>query len=183
MELNDAINSRRAYRSLEYVEITEDTVKKLASSASLAPSCYNKQPWRLVFVYEPDALEKIKTALSSGNAWAKKASMIIAVFSKKDYDCMLEGRDYFLFDTGMAVGLLVLEATQLGLVAHPIAGYNEQRAKEILGLPDDVQVITLVVVGKKRGDDSELNEKQRELERNRPERIAMSEFAFYNKYK
>jgi nitroreductase len=52
----DAIEARRAYRSLDPVAITKNLIKDLARSASLAPSCFNYQPWRFIFVKDPDVL-------------------------------------------------------------------------------------------------------------------------------
>jgi nitroreductase len=151
MNVHDAIQGRRAYRSLEPVPITKETAKDLAEHASLAPSCFNHQPWRFDFAYGGKKLEGLKSSLSKGNGWASAASMIIAVSSRKDYDCDLEGREYYLFDTGLAVGLMLLRATELGLVAHPIAGYDEDAARKALGIGDDMTVITLVIVGKHSG--------------------------------
>ena len=91
------------YRSLEPVEITEELVRDLAESAQLTCSCTNNQPWRFVFAYAPDVLEELYGAMSRGNKWVQAASIIIAVFSKKDLDCVRSGgREYYLFDTGMA---------------------------------------------------------------------------------
>jgi nitroreductase len=109
----------------------------------------NSQSWRFVFVYEEEMLARFKETLSKGNAWALDSPLIAAVFSKREADCTLKHeRDYFLFDTGMAVGLLLLRATELGLIAHPIAGYRPEAVKEVLGIPDEFVVITLVVFGK-----------------------------------
>ena len=125
MDVKQAIQTRRAYRSLEPVEITEELVTALAESAQLAPSCFNNQPWRFVFAYDPDILKKLHGAMSKGNRWVEAGSMIIAIFSQKDLDCLIKGREYYLFDTGMATAFIMLRATELGLVAHPIAGYKE----------------------------------------------------------
>ncbi|MFX0069218.1 MAG: nitroreductase family protein [Candidatus Hodarchaeota archaeon] len=183
MDVEQAIKERRAYRSLEPVKITEDLVKDLAESIQLAPSCYNNQPWRFVFVYEDEMLKKMHTALTPGNKWAQHASMIVAVFSRIDYDCQLRGRDYFLFDTGIATAYLVLRATELGLVAHPIAGYSEEVVKEVLNIPEDMKVITLVIFGKHTKEIADyLSENQAELERKRPERLPLGDFAYLNKY-
>ena len=94
MDVKQAIKERRAYRSLEPVTITEELVRHLAESAQLAPSCFNNQPWRFAFVYQPEALKSMHPALSRGNEWAQAGSMIIAVFSKKDFDCVPKGREY-----------------------------------------------------------------------------------------
>ena len=183
MDVKEAIQKRRAYRSLDPVEITEDLINDLASHAQLSASCNNNQPWRFVFVYDPEMLKKLHEALSKGNEWAKSASMIIAVLSKKDYDCIIGERLYHQFDTGMATAFLILRATELGFVAHPIAGYSPEKTREVLGIPDDLEVITLVNVGKHASTiHSVLSEKQAASEKKRPERFPLEKFVFLNKY-
>ena len=71
----------------------------------------------------------------------------------------------------------------MGLVAHPIAGYDEEKVKEILGIPTEMRVITLVIVGKKSDTISPvLSEKQVAQEAERPERKALEAFVNKNKY-
>jgi len=181
MNLQEAINKRRAFRSLIPATINKELIDELAGAASLAPSCYNNQPWRFVFVYEPDRLLKLKKALTKGNEWALKGSMIIAVLSKEKDDCVLKNRIYHQFDTGMATALLLLKATELGLVAHPIAGYDEPTVHEVCNIPDEYTVITLIIVGKK--DDhthDNLTDWQKQSEQQRPPRKPLDEFAFHN---
>jgi nitroreductase len=183
MELTRLIEQRRAYRSLEPVSIDEKTVSALAEIACLSPSCFNNQPWRYVFVYDKKKLEMMFEALAKGNRWAHRASLIVAVVSKEEFDCRIKGRDYYLFDTGMATAFMILKATDLGLVAHPIAGFDEQKVKEILGVPEDRTVITLVIVGKHSETiGPELSEKQIEWEKKRPERLPLEKFAYRNGY-
>jgi nitroreductase len=182
MDVKQTIEKRRAYRSLEPVEITEDLIQDLARSAQLAPSCFNNQPWRFCFVYDKERLEKMKTTLSKGNEWAYDASMIIAVFSKKDLDCILKEREYYLFDCGLAVAFLILRATELGLVAHPIAGYHSEEVRKVLGIPDDMMVVTLIIVGRHSETVKPvLTPKQQEQELTRPERLPMEKFVFRNR--
>ena len=184
MDVTKAIETRRAYRSLAPIEITEELIKDLARHSILAPSCFNNQPIRYIFVYEPVILERLKTALSKGNAWAKAASMIVAVFGVEDSDCVLGERIYYLFDIGQATAFLQLRATELGLVAHPIAGFNPEMVKEILKIPHEMMVITLVIIGKKSEIlNLELSEKQVISEKKRPDRLSFEEFSFMNTYR
>ena len=184
MLLQETINVRRAYRSLLPVQITDDIIETLCRSAQLAPSCFNNQPWRYIFVRERQKLEELFNVLSKGNQWAKKTSMIIAVFSEKNLDCLIKKRVYYLFGTGMSVGFLLLKATELGLVTHPIAGFDEDKAKSILKIPDNMRLITLIIVGKHNPEiDPELNEKQQRDEKERPARKELSEFVYLDEYK
>jgi len=179
VDVRTAIHTRRAYRSLEPVEITDELVRDLAESAQLAPSCFNNQPWRFVFAHDPEVLKQLHGAMSRGNDWVQAASMVIAAFTREDLDCRIKGRDYYLFDTGMAVAFLMLRATELGLVAHPIAGYSEGEVKEILSIPEDMKLIVLVIVSKhSEAIGPLLSEKQVESENVRPERLPLGEFTY-----
>jgi nitroreductase len=183
MDVKQVIKKRRAYRSLEPVEITSELIDDLSECAQLTASCFNKQPWRFVFVYEPKMLKKMHEALSSGNEWAQKASMIIAVLSKKDYDCVIRDREYYQFDSGMATAHMILRATELGLVAHPIAGYSPRKTRDILKIPEDIDIIALVIVGKHSDKiNPDMSDKQIAAEKKRPERISIESFVFHNKY-
>jgi nitroreductase len=183
MDVKEAIQRRRAYRSLDPVEITVDLIQDLAGCAQLSASCNNNQSWRFVFVYEHGMLTKMHEVFPKGNAWAKSASMYVAVLSKKDYDCVIDERVYHQFDTGMATAFLILRATELGLVAHPIAGYNPQKTRELLSIPDDIEVITLVIVGKHSHTlNPILSEKQITAEKQRPERFTFEKFVYLNRY-
>jgi nitroreductase len=176
LDVKQAIAERRAYRSFDPAPITEELIKDLAGSAALAPSCFNDQPWRFVFVQSRAALTKLHTALSKGNQWAQAASLIVAVYSRKDLDCQMSGRDYYLFDTGMATAFLILRATELGLVAHPIAGYDEEKVKDLLAIPKDMSVITLVNIGKHSATIGKLlSEQQAQSEKARPPRKPLNE--------
>ena len=182
MHVIEAIERRRAYRSLESTPITDELIKELARCAGLAPSCFNNQPWRFVFVKDPDVLSEMHKTLSRGNRWVQRASMMIAVFSRKEDDCNIQGREYHLFDVGMATGFLLVRATELGLVAHPIAGYNEGKVKKTLGIPEDMSVITLVNVGKKSESLNELlSEDQRRTEMERPNRYEFDKYSYIDR--
>ncbi len=184
MDVKEAIEERRAYRSLDPVEIDDSIIKDLAESAKLSCSCFNKQPWNFVFVQDNNKLNEMRDALSQGNEWAYNASMIIAVFSKEELDCVVKERKYFLFDTGMAVGMMILRATELGYVAHPIAGFDEDKAKEILNIPPEMRLITLVIVGKHSKEiKKELSEFQIKGEKQRPPRKPFEEFAWINEFR
>jgi len=60
MDVHRAIEERRAFRSLEAVDVTAELIIELAQAAQLAPSCRNNQPWHFVFVHDPERLEKVK---------------------------------------------------------------------------------------------------------------------------
>jgi len=182
--LNETIRNRRSNRAISEEEVTEEELEKLLMAAHLAPSCFNNQPWRLIPVLQSRKLEKIKESLSGGNYWAKKAPTIIAVVSRRELDCDLShGRVYYRFDCGLAVENLLLQATDMGLVAHPIAGFNPEETRKILKIPEKFELITLIVVGNP-GSPEHLSEKHRRVEKGERERqpldkvVSMDEFDY-----
>jgi len=180
MEFDDVVRKRRSLRSFASVDVSEAVLKDIAIVASLAPSCSNKQPWRFVFVRSPGMLERMFATLTPGNAaWAKQASVIVAVWSRADLDCQTpDGRAYFQFDTGMASAFLMLAATARGLETHPIAGFDPLAAREILALPSDAQVIALVIMGGRNQEiSSALTDSQVKAETERPPRLPLEDFA------
>lgn len=182
--MKDAIEKRRSYRALATVEITDGMVKELAWAASMAPSCFNNQPWRFVFIRDPDMLKNIHEALSEGNEWARDGSMLLVVLSKKELDCVIREREYHLFDTGVAVGHLMLMATEMGMVTHAMAGFSPKKTREILGIPEDMNVITIIVIGKQAKTKTQnMSDDQWEAEESRPDRLDFQEFAYLDRYK
>ena len=180
--INPVVASRRARRALSEEPVSREEIDALIEAAHLAPSCFNNQPWRFVAIDDPETLTAVKAEMPKGNYWTKPAPAIIAVSSKPDLDCHLsDKRDYFLFGCGMAVSNLMIQATQMGLIAHPIAGFNPTKTKELLGIPEDYTLITLVVIGR-QGDADALSEKHREAELGARERRPLTDVMFWNRF-
>jgi nitroreductase len=159
MSLVPQIEKRRARRALGDRPIPMETLARLAEAASLAPSCANSQPWRIVTVSDPEKLSSLKASLTPGNYWALKAPAIAAFATRLEWDARMDqGRDYAFFDLGMAAMNYQLQAVEEGLCAHPIAGFNPVAAKAALGLPEPVVLVALIVLGYP-GDASGLSEK------------------------
>jgi len=172
------IDNRRAYRSLSVDPIPEDTIQRVLQAATLAPSCYNNQPWRFVAVRDPVTLEAIKAQLSEGNVWAKTAPLIILACTKASLDCRLdEGRDYAFFDLGLATMNLMLQADHEGFVAHPIAGFNPKKTKAACKVPSEYVIVSLIICGK-RGENSTLADWQIEREKGARQRKPITENCF-----
>ena len=98
MDVKDVIEERRAYRSLEKIEINDEIINELGKAAQMTPSCFNNQSWNFVFLKSEEKLKELKSVMSKNNKWTNNASLIVAVFSKKDYDCVVSDRKYHLFD-------------------------------------------------------------------------------------
>ena len=181
-EIHHLIAKRRAKRALSSEPVCAEEIELLIEAAHLSPSCFNSQPWRFIVVDDNDILNAVKAAMPKGNYWAKPAPVIIAVASQRDLDCKLsDGRDYFLFGCGMATGNLMIQATEMGLIAHPIAGYNPVKVKEILKVPADYTLIALIIVARP-GDPADLSEDHRAIELGERDRKPLIEVMARNRF-
>jgi len=69
------------------------------------------------------------------------------------------------FDTGAAWLSLALQARRLGLYAHAMAGFNQEKAYDVLGVSkDEYHVMAAIAVGRKDESVDELPEDLRAME-------------------
>ncbi|MBU0595428.1 nitroreductase family protein [Candidatus Bipolaricaulota bacterium] len=179
----DSIKSRRARRAISDEPILRETAELLLQAAHMAPSCANNQPWRFVTIDDSGVLDRVKDHLTTGNYWAKPSPLIIAVVSRADLDCQIpDGREYYAFCCGMATMNLMLQATDLGLVSHPIAGFKQAPIKDVLGIPADYTLITLIILGHPADNADALSEKHRGEETSERSRRPLDEVISWNRF-
>ncbi len=143
METLSAIQIRCSLKHhLSDREIEPEKIKTILEAARLAPSARNMQPWHFVVVHGRDAVKNlVAAAFSESNQVAVQAPVIIVVCASPGDDVSVDGKDYYLFDSGSAVENMLLAATDLGLVTHLILRFDEKLVKKILNIPDDVRVV------------------------------------------
>ena len=140
-------------------DMEEDELKALFEAARWAPSSYNNQSWRFIYAtYEDEELEEFVALLDEFNeSWAEPGYALIVLASKTTFDHNGEKSITHSFDTGSAWENLALEAARRGLVAHGMQGFDYEKAKEVLDVPEEFEVEAMIAVGSKE-DESQLHE-------------------------
>lgn len=151
IEINKLIADRWSPRSFDSSQhLTKEQIAQLLESARWAPSSMNEQPWRFLVFNRNDKNEnfqKVFDCLSEGNqAWCKNINTFILVsahtkYGNGDFNASAQ------FDTGLAVGNMLIQAVSMGLATHPMGGYDKQKVKEIFGLSDDLVLLAIIAVG------------------------------------
>ena len=179
-ELLNLLRNRKATRAIAAEPVEEEKLYAILEAARLSASCANNQPWRFLVLNEVESLERGREALSKGNYWAKTAPVLIFGYSHPDLDCKLPGgREYYQFDLGLAVQNILLQATELGLVARPMAGFSPSKVKEKLSLPEDIRVLIAIAIGYE-GDISTLEDRHQTTSRATRERKPLEETVNFN---
>lgn len=143
METLEAIRKRCSLKAcISERAVEPEKVQAVLEAACLAPSARNTQPWRFVVVQGKEAIETlVDTAFFGPSAIVRKAPVIIVVCARPEDDVVIDGKEYYLFDVGLAVENMLLAATDLGLVTHPMASFREAEVRRILHIPDDFRVV------------------------------------------
>lgn len=173
--------SPRAYEPDRPVADTD--LRTCLEAARWAPSCFNEQPWRfLVFDHrDPEAQAKAHDCLSEGNAWAKRAPVLILSVAKLTFTHNGKPNRHAAYDVGAATVSLALQATALGMFAHQMAGFDSAKARAAFAIPDDYEPMAMMALGYS-GKVEALPERQRASELAPRSRRPMAEIAFHGRW-
>ncbi len=180
--INELMRRRWSPRAFEDGRPVErEKVLTLLEAARWAPSCFNDQP-RHFLVFDgsdAEALERARACLIPGNAWALKAPVLMLSVARETFEQNGKPNRWAQHDTGLATENLLLQAFDLGLAAHPMAGYDADRARSEFGIPDGFTSIAMIAIGYPyRGKLEDLDEKLRGKELAARERKPIGEIAF-----
>lgn len=159
------IVNRWSPRSMSGESISERDLMTLFEAARWAPSSYNGQPWRFIYARrESKAWDSFCGLLDDFNkGWAPKAAALIVVASHNVFDWDGKPARTHSFDTGAAWQNLALQGSKMGLVVHGMEGFDYDRAREVLRVPDAFTVEAMVAVGRRASVEA-LDQELREME-------------------
>jgi nitroreductase len=150
--VNDLIARRWSGRAFDPVRtVADDDIIALLEAARWAPSCYGDQPWRYIVCNKranPDAWDKVFTCLSEGNrTWVRHVPLLVLVSASNFMARDGRANRWGQYDTGAATMNLCLQATDLGLMAHQMGGFDVQKARKLFNIPVYCTPMAVVAVG------------------------------------
>jgi nitroreductase len=161
--------------------VSPGELRALLEAARWAPSSGNEQPWRFVVLPRDHPLRgALEETLTPGNAWAKRASVLIATLAKGTRAKNNEPNRWAEHDTGIATACLIVQAAAIGLVAHPMGGFDAGALARSFGVPDEYTPMAVVAVG--RYDPALHDPKLEEREAKPRTRKSLSEIAFLGSF-
>lgn len=148
--------NRWSPRAFSPEAIDDETLMRVFEAAKWAPSCFNEQPWRFIVARTAEERAVFLDFLSPGNqVWNKNVPVIVLVISSKNFAHNGKPNPTHQFDAGCAWGFLALSALQNGLITHGMAGFDGDKARVALGVPEEYDILAVLAIGK-RGDASQL---------------------------
>lgn len=164
-QVHELIINRWSSRAMSGELITQQELMSLFEAAKWAPSAHNNQPWRFLYAQKetPHWDRFFNLLVPFNQSWTKNASTLIVVLSSKNFEHNEKPSRTHSFDTGSACQNLLLQATLLGLVAHSMEGFDYDRARKELSIPDTYDIEAMIAIGKP-GDVKKLPEGLQKME-------------------
>jgi len=179
MDLIEAIKGRRSIRKYKPDPVPEGVFRTVMEAVRWAPSWANTQCWEVVVVKDPKVKSELATALPKGNPALSSmadAPLILVLCGRKGISGFYKGQattvkgDWLMFDVGLAMQTLCLAAYSLGLGTVVVGMFDHKKAEEILGVPQNVEVVAMTPLGYPAAEGGT------------PRRKEASEFIYYEKY-
>ncbi|MFC2007012.1 nitroreductase family protein [Chloroflexota bacterium] len=165
MDVWEAIENRRSARAF-IGAVPEELLRRIVRAGSKAPSGHNSQPWEFIIVNDPEIIDQIaeqKYLLSSKG----RPTDEIAVHQRNAYRnssvvAICHKRGGFSHAAAWMAALnMALAAFSEGLAS--VMSTHQAEAKEavekILGLPDEYELATVLVIGVPESNPKEKEER------------------------
>ncbi|HHY97450.1 MAG TPA: nitroreductase [Firmicutes bacterium] len=142
MDVYSAVMARRSVRRFRPEDISDEDLAKIIEAGRMAPSAANRQPWRFVIVRDPEKRKEVANACN-GQTWLADAGAILAGIGVP-----AESQKWYPVDVAIAMQTMVIVASSLGYGTCWIGAFNEDKVKEVLGIPAEMRVIALTPIGR-----------------------------------
>jgi len=137
-------------RAMSGEEISREELMRLFEAARWAPSSFNTQQWRALYALRGAAHWQTfyDLLVDANKAWAKNAAALVVFISRKTFDHNDEPSVTHSYDCGAAWENFALQGFHQGLVVHGMQGFDYDRARKELKIPDEFQIEAMAAVGK-----------------------------------
>lgn len=178
--IHDLLRQRWSPHAFSTRMVEPEKLHSVLEAASWAASSYNEQPWSFIVATSEDKaeFERLLGILAEGNQeWARNAPVLMLSVAKLNFEYNgVENRHAF-HDVGAASTTLAIQAADLGLFIHQMAGFDVPKAKEIYSIPEGYEPASAIALGY-FGDPQTLSEKFQQRENAPRKRKPLEEFVF-----
>ena len=158
--------ARWSPRAMSGEPLTDDEMHTLFEAARWAPSTYNEQEWRFLYARRqtPQWPVFFDLLVEGNQAWCDRAALLVVILAHTVFSKNGKPNPVHLFDCGCAFENLALQGTAMGLVVHGMQGFDFDKARAVLKVPDDYAVAAMFAAGRP-GDPTDLPQHLREREK------------------
>jgi nitroreductase len=146
MDVLETIAARYSVRAYRDEPVAEEMLQKVLEAARLAPTAANRQPFRLLVLHTRGREAEIARIYQ--RPWFTQAPLVLGMVAvPSEAWKRMDGKLYDEVDATIAMDHLILAAASLGLGTCWVAAFDPAAAREVLGLPSDVEPIAFTPLG------------------------------------
>lgn len=178
--IHDLLARRWSPRAFSDRPVEPEKLLSLFEAARWAPSSNNEQPWAFIVATKDDGknFEAMLSVLVEFNrGWANRAAVLILTLAHTQFEKEGTPNRHGFYDLGQAAISLVLQATAVGIMAHQMAGFSVQAARERFAVPQSWEPASVIAVGYP-GELGTLSDKLRQRETAQRQRRSLDAFVF-----
>ena len=152
----DVIRRRWSPRLFDSRLVEAEKIHSILEAARWSASSFNEQPWRFILATRDDEAGFAKALcclVEKNQQWAQHAPLLILTCSKKNFTHGNRPNRVHIHDLGLAAANLTLQATELGLFVHQMAGVDLGKVRREYAVPDEFEPVTAMAVGYARKDE------------------------------
>lgn len=144
MSFLELARTRCSIRGYKPDPVEPGKLEQVLEAARLAPTAGNRQRFRLIVIHTEGREEELRQIYDRD--WFIEPPLVICA-CRYPMDPARQRKDYTDVDIGIVVDHLILAAAELGLGTCWIGAYDPAAAREILGLPDEVEPVVFTPLG------------------------------------
>jgi nitroreductase len=146
MEYLDLISARYSVRAYKPDPVEDEKLHQVLNAAQLAPTADNRQPFKIIVIHTQGKEAELRKIYN--REWFTQAPLILCACGVPRLSWVRrDQRRYLDVDVAIVMDHLILAATDLGLGTCWIAAFNAAAARQVLGLPEEIEPLIFTPLG------------------------------------
>ena len=145
--LIDSITNRRSIRRYREQPVEKSQMERILEAARRAPTAKNRQDWKLVVVDDPVRRQALVDAAAPHQPFMRQAPVILAACALNPEYIMRCGIPAYPVDLAIVLDHVSLQAANEGLGTCWIGSFDQEPARRVLDIPDNVTIVQLMTLG------------------------------------
>lgn len=148
MDFAELIRQRYSVRAYKPTAVPDEILAQVLEAGRLAPTAANKQPFRIIVIHTKGRESELRRIYHRD--WFTQAPIILCVCTVRAEAwkrAMYDGKSHADVDATIVMDHMVLAAADLGLGTCWIAAFDPAAAREVLGLPPEVEPVLFTPLG------------------------------------
>ncbi len=143
----DEILKRRSIRAYKPDPVEPEKLSRIMEAGRAAPTSRNAQEWKILLVEDKDLRNRLVEAASPHQQFLKQAPFILAGCGLNTEYIMRCGHPGYIIDVSIVLDHISLQAAREGLGTCWIGSFYEDKAREVLQIPDHIRIVQLMSLG------------------------------------